>query len=482
MTRRKRHATLIGSVVAAFALVLTACGSSNHSQSAAPPSSSSSGATAAAASPSTSMTPTPTGTPSSSSLGLPYFTNTPVNTHAKPIVIGDYGDTLGQGATSAELATSEDPQKQMQALIDYINAHGGVAGRPLTQVYIAGQILPAESGAYPQSAQDQAMCADFTEDHHVDIAFLVVNPTKVAFDCLQKAQIPTFTIDIYNPGQAEYMALQNLFTVQPSQDRVYATLADALQKQGYFSDPGMKLGVVVADNPWWSGAEQQFLAHAKSYGVVPKDIALVCPGFNNLEGGCTSTQAQLQNVVLKFKAEGINHVVQIGSDITTVADAQKYYPRYSYTSDDLGAIQTIYRPGRVGIGFTPQLDFAYPQEPPLGARWNLCLQIMHNSGQVAAAAGTNWQQALACEEIFLLQFVGNRDPSALNNLASFRTAMINLGSSYNPPASGFSTCYGPNRYDGGAEYRIVSSVASCKCLQYTSGDLPMDNLPGQTGC
>ena len=45
----------------------------------------------------------------------------------------------------------------------------------------------------------------------------------------------------------------------------------------------MKLGVVVADNPWWSGAKQQFLAHAKSYGVVPKDVALVCPGFNNLK-------------------------------------------------------------------------------------------------------------------------------------------------------------------------------------------------------
>ena len=82
---------------------------------------------------------------------------------AKTISIGIGYVTNGDTANAAIGATGigqGDPLGEAKAVVSYINAHGGVAGRKVTPVY---HPYDATSTA-TTSSQDQAACADYTQD------------------------------------------------------------------------------------------------------------------------------------------------------------------------------------------------------------------------------------------------------------------------------------------------------------------------------
>ena len=51
-----------------------------------------------------------------------------------------------------------------QALVNYVNDHGGLLGKDIKPVYYSINPLAEMGGG---GSVDQAMCSDFTQDNHV---------------------------------------------------------------------------------------------------------------------------------------------------------------------------------------------------------------------------------------------------------------------------------------------------------------------------
>src|SRR5262245_22786817 len=138
-----------------------------------------------------------------------------------------------------------DITPQLNAVVDWINAHGGMHGRKVVPVFHASDPL---NGTFDSEAQ--AACSDFADDKHV---FAVVSgavlPTPVTPDCLSKKLVPIvwdyhFLVD--GTGWSQWMPyLYMPFSVSGDRMGFYV---DQLAANGYFN-PGAKVAIVRYDVP-----------------------------------------------------------------------------------------------------------------------------------------------------------------------------------------------------------------------------------------
>ena len=77
-----------------------------------------------------------------------------------------YNKNQGQGnaAFGASGLDQGDARKPQNVMIDWVNSHGGVAGRKLSPIYYG---FDASGTGPPSDQQDQAACAKYTQDNKV---------------------------------------------------------------------------------------------------------------------------------------------------------------------------------------------------------------------------------------------------------------------------------------------------------------------------
>ena len=221
---------------------------------------------------------------------------------------------------------------------------------------------------------------------------------------------------------------------------------DSLFSQGYFS-AGAKVGLLEFDNSvYHKFADTVIKPRLAARGLkVADEVAFAVPDSAASTGGLF---AQASNAVLRFKSEGITHVIlsPTGGAIPFVfmqsAETQSYRPRYALNSLEVPAFVTQNVPvaqltGSLGVGWLPASDLYY-KEVAHGANpaEDLCYAITKRNGD---------EVKRYCDGLFFLKAA--LDHAAQFTPAGLRAAVEAMGTTYNSPWT-FATRFGPGRYDG----------------------------------
>jgi len=416
----------------------------------------------------------------------------PVGVTDTSIFIGLYYTVNGAAANQAiggNGITQGDEKADQQILIDDINAHGGVAGRKLVPVW--HQVDAVTTQTYAQIYQ--AMCADWTQDHHVFAAF--GGPTDTLRQCLHNAGVLHITDDLTSSDSATFarfpyyteISLMNL-------DRIAAEEVPALSAQGYFSgwdaalsQPGAspaKVGVLTYDSDTFVHAVKGVLLPALAGAGHPAaDAAYVSYPQSQADAGNIS--AQVSSAILRFRQEGVDHVLVVDERALLTlfflnqAESQHFFPRYGFNSQN--GTEALLEPGDVpkeqvngalGFGWAPIVDIPSTQDPDNGPYANdarrSCISLMKAHGQSYANPNAEAIALLNCNEFRLLKRALELGPTPISR-DSFMAGLNRIGSSFQSTQT-FAIRLDATHHDGAAAVRYWAYDGGCGCMRYTSGD------------
>jgi hypothetical protein len=394
------------------------------------------------------------------------------------IYIGLQYDPSAQAEDSALGAGGLNPgdvQAENNAMVAYINSHGGVAGRKLSIVWASVN----SNGNLQQ--QEQAACNTWTVDHKV---FVIPSGVPIWDQCTANAHaIGVSSGDIAQettPMMRQFPADFNLSGM--TLDRAGRYTIAGLARQGYFA-AGAKVGIVTWDGPdfrYAAGAAVSELAGMGRPGV-PVEYVSEPQSYGDL----ASSSSDVSSAILKFRSEGINHVLLFdgtagvfsGAGLTILfmnaAGSQGYHPEYGLNSTsglstvvpDVPASEIA---NSMGVGWIPSLDLdsADYAALPQSANAKTCLHVMSAAGQSATTANAQAVAYTVCDFYFFLQDALDRVSGPLDQ-ASAVAAIQGLGSSF-PVISTFQDDFTTAQHDGVELVRDATYENSCSCFRYSS--------------
>jgi ABC-type branched-subunit amino acid transport system substrate-binding protein len=364
--------------------------------------------------------------------------------------------------------TTGNTKNQVKALVDYINAQGGLAGRKIEPILY--QVPTANTG---NNAQTE--CAHFTQDHKVFAVIGAGAGSSVALiTCLAKAN--TIYIDGYGSlNEATARTLRG-YWYDPADfvlDRFARLYVDQLVALGFFTKQA-KIGLLTYDDPRFRDVVTRVLKPAlAAHGLEVADEALY---------STSGYASQSPAFVLKFQTEGITHVLNLVAGVVVffqqAAENQRYRPRYALSSrDGPGSFVQVLAPpaqllSSLGIGWQPFADVDLAHSPgDVSPNQALCRQIMKRAGEDVTNGGVLVVTGRYCETSFFLRTALGRAESVTP--AGLNRAVSQLGSAYLPVTT-FKTYFASQRPDGPAQIRPFAFSGDCTCFQYSGGkrDLP----------
>lgn len=381
----------------------------------------------------------------------------------------------GEGAFASGLGVSDssgDLMAQYDVMQHYINAHGGIAGRKLVLV---NHTVDFGTAVNNPSLAAQEVCAAFTQDSHV---FAVFNPVPTAAQrtCLEQANTPIIdsgTLLVGAPNYTQHPDL--LFSVgKMTTDLVDRLLMQSLAARHFFSGwnpltgaPGPappKLGLLYPDQPDAKYNVELEVRELRAMGLTVSDT-VTYPA--NVTAGLAATQS----AVLKFKAEGITHV--LGESVFFMEDAQSqgYYPRYVIP---IGAALG-YAPiapakqmvGSMTVGYQPAGDVDAQRDPgPVSPAQTRCTRIMRKAGQSPSARAALQSMEAVCDVMFFLQ-ASLSGATGLSNVVLEQGAN-RLGTGWKS-AQTFVSDFSPQHHASAIAVRDMTYFTSCSCMKYVGG-------------
>lgn len=417
-------------------------------------------------------TTAPTGGSSASGNG-PGVTASTINVAA----IYDPDAAAADSALGAANANPGNTKAEETAVVDYINAHGGVDGRKINLIWYK------QSVQNTSNSTDQQACQAWTVDSK---SLFLIGGTPILDQCTANAHAVALDFGVITEETSAVYANfpANVDVTGPTIDHAMAITIKGLARQGYFS-PGAKVGIVTWADPYYT--------YSINAGAKP---ALAALGLNNVPveyvtepqsyGDLGATSSSVSSAVLKFRAEGINHVILFdgpagvnSAGVLVIewmqqANSQGYYPRYGLNSTsgfsslapDLPPKEMV---NSIGVGWDPFIDESGSDYPPskLDAAGQLCLKIMNNAGQNEEGSPNALGIQMAyCDQFFFMQKVFAH-VSPLNQQTAL-AAIEGVGSSFQPIET-FGTYLSPSHRDGLSAVRNIAYFPSCTCYRYTSG-------------
>jgi len=360
-----------------------------------------------------------------------------------------------------------DPKAAFDAVIQYVNQRGGIAGRQVRVVYYATDVANANSYA----ADAQAACAMFTEDNTVFAAVVSAGIAGGSGPCVAQRKrlvVEAGDSDVYDQT---LFAQRAPFVYQPSgiSGSRLGFWVDDLVVRGFLTKTS-RIGVVRYDQPVWERITSGAVVPALSrHGLTPTDQAIL--SLPQSTADLSRTAGDAQSAILRFRTEGIDRVLFVygagAAEFVWMPEAenQGYRPRYAITSHDLPEFLVQNVPaaqlhGAAGAGWIPSSDL--PRDPGGRPAADQCSAILRAAGISSAdAIGVGDS---ACEPIFFLKTVVERSTEL--SPAGFRAAVDGVGAAFSSPLT-LGTLYGPGRYDGGSTFRDLVFDGSCGCFQYS---------------
>jgi hypothetical protein len=412
-------------------------------------------------------------TPTTITIGLVYVTNS----EAADKAFGANGITNG------------NDQADVKAVVDNINRNGGVAGRKLV-------ILPyGEDGtsAQPYSVTAQQMCSFMTQDHKVLAVILgsSLGDPEASKNCLNQAGTAAFDGKTLGLMDSDGHSQIDFSIAGMNMDRSVLAAMKAWTVGDWYSpwntatgspDPQgtFKMGILTEDDPSIVHAVHKVLlpALARDGHTPPAPQDIVTLHEPSSAGDDGAVLADIQNAVLKFRQDGVTHVLVTDSNGSATlffandAFSQHYYPRLGggtgnafQTLMETGNIQQKSVVGAVGAGWIPVIDLPYngsahKYESPAAAR---CRELMKAAGQTFTSANPESVALGYCDGLTELATALNRAPSLTalglaqgaetigRSLPSALTAGLDIAPGHHDAAGAFYA----NVYDNG-----------CGCFQY----------------
>ena len=389
-------------------------------------------------------------------VGVPYS----VNGAAADKAIGASGITQG------------DEKSDYQIVINDFNAHGGILGRKIVPVFHALDATDPST----TDAKYQAACADFTQDHHV---FAVFGGNSDSFvSCLEKAGVVPISADFTQADDQTFRTFPHYIeTSSLDLTRQARVVPDGLFAQGYFGR-SPKIGIVAFDLPGFTRAVNGILIpDLRGHGFNSIDTVFVNALQSNGDLGTLS--AQVSNAALKFRAEGVDHVLlQDIQGVLTLeflqqAASQRYYPRYGFGTPNGGQALAPDLPaaalhGTLQVGWLPIEDIGAAQDPDAASSpaRRRCLALYAAHQTTFADRNAETVGLAVCQETWFLRAAltqgGALSPQGLLD------GVARLGDSFSPTIN-HANHYDANQHDGVSGVRYGAYDDGCSCFKYTSG-------------
>ncbi len=370
-----------------------------------------------------------------------------------------------------------DTKAEDQAVVDYINGHGGIAGRKLNPIWYKASVKNSEQ------TTDQQMCAQWTQDNKTFLFETGGTPIMDQCAANEGAVLLDSGVIAIETSAILHQFPDDLDLSGTTIDDSMRYTINGLAKQGYFAN-GAKVGLVTWNDPEFSWSIQNAADPALSaHGLHNIPVAYITPPESYGDLGATS--ASVSNAVLKFRSEGINHVIlfdgAVGVNSAGVlvlewmqqAQSQHYFPKYGLNStggfttlaSDVPKQQMV---GSEGVGWEPFTDLAQADYPPskYASNTKLCLQIMSKAGQAQSSNNARGIQVGICDFFFFFKDALSSVKGSLNESTAL-SAINAIGTSY-PVMGTFGININSQHHDGVELVRNTVFVPSCTCYRYTS--------------
>lgn len=359
----------------------------------------------------------------------------------------------------------------VRALVDYFNAHGGIADRKIKLVEYT-----LKTTATDWRVDAQAACAKFTEDNDVQVAVSTVGG-GVFLDsyeaCLQKAGVPNVQYGSAG-GKQSFEQFRTMFSsVFPSVDDAVANMMIGLANAKYLTRQS-KIGVVIENCSYDSFAHKHTvepLAKRLGLNIIRTQTVDCLNGY----GDVGTFAAQVQSAVLPFRSAGVDRVMFVSTwealalvFFEKQAESQAYAVNYAITSLAQIAVNasnfsTTSLARMQGVGWWPESDVT---SPPVTAPMARCRAMAAaqglDTGPSANGVVINW----ICAPFLLLEAAlkrvqGNHSSQAL--VTAFEGLGGGFASSVTIRGEASLT---PIRHHAVVTYQRFLYDRSCSCFRY----------------
>ena len=370
------------------------------------------------------------------------------------------------GAIGVDIATG-DGQAQTTAIVDHLNANGGIAGRKIVPLFFSYDL------ANPDTAgQDEAACTYWAQDHKTFAVFSVNQESDLLLTCLA-SRGTMYIADNKSIDNATQNKVTPYFWAPGDflAERFARSYVMSLHEQG-FLPKGIKVGLLIRDAPRNVRVAENVVRPAlKAIGAELTKVGTVPYGASG-----SNQQAN----VLSFADADITRVLALEVNpllFMQQAESQRYRPRYGLHSgySPGGVLQTAaprnQLVGARGMGWIPVSDVDSANDPgPVSPRQTLCFDLMRKAGQDPTVRVTALIMLWWCDTVFFLDDVLEQVPTP--HATSFATAAARVGAR-TASAVTFKRDLPSGRVDGASAYRPVAFVEACSCFRYAGPVRPL---------
>lgn len=400
---------------------------------------------------------------------------------ASTIYVGEsYDPTIAaaDAGLGAAGANPGDTKAETDAVINYLNTHGGIAHRKIAPVW---HRISASDQA---STSAESTCQAWTHDSKV---FVFAGGDfrgagTLMDECAKRAggiemvggqiTMETTAVEAGYPGDFNLHGFSN--------DRAMRYTVGGLADLSYFTK-GARVGIVTWDDPYFHyGVSHAAMPALAALGIHNVPVAYISSPSSY--GDLAATSAAVNSAVLKY-SQTVDHVIIFdgasgvaGGGILTLewmqqAHSQRYHPRYGLNSSSgfnalAGDLPADELRNSVGVGWEPVLeqtstDFA---AMPKSADAKLCAQIMSNAGQQVSSANGLALQYMICDYFFLLKQALDSIKGPINQQTAI-AAFNAIGSSHQSIVN-FGAHIDSGRRDLPYLVRNMTYQSGCSCFRY----------------
>lgn len=375
-------------------------------------------------------------------------------------------------------------RQNMEAVVQDVNAHGGIAGRKIEPYYFTysfNRTLSPDSAA----AQAREACTSWTQDNGVFAVVQIGFENWAISNCLTEHKTVHLNTSTF-VSASHYQKIADYYynLTFNSLDRQAVDYVHGLADQGFFAKPGewgpgSKIGLVQIDP---STVAPDF-ADAVKHGLEP---ALARRGLKITTRAIVQITSNWTNVVVQMRNAGVTHVLFAVSSplhyslFMQAADNQQYKPWYGISTPAAPGILLQYTAPAsqlvksMGPGWSPLGDVAPSENPyPPSTAERRCLDIMKRAGQETSDVLARALQIATCLVNWFLQEGMDRARPNLT-VGGLAKAVENAEDFYALREAVMRYRFAADRVNNGvANFRPLRFDMGCECYKYTGKIQPM---------
>lgn len=375
--------------------------------------------------------------------------------------------------TDFNTASVGDPEKQVQALEDWVNDNGGVGGRQLDAVF------RMYDGASDTPAAEEKLCNEITQDEKAFAVVLVGQFQSNARPCYAQRHTLMLDATLVANDQTLFEELSPYLWAPafPEYGEFVRAYVQTLDGEGFFAGRE-KVAVIAADSPVnRRTVDKQAVPLLKEHGVEAEVAWVDTTDIGTIYAGG-------EQAAVTFAGQGIDRVLFLGgsrlaSIFATIAGSKEFHATYAISSFDNPSFfvnnpETVpadAMDGMLGVGFHPPQDvaddkMAFPRD---GAEKE-CIDLYSAAGITFETRESARVALPYCDAARILKLGGDGVEGELN-AANWSDAVARDGAGF-ATASGFGAGLGGDSRAAAGGYRVLVFDAGCKCFVYKGDDVP----------